>query len=133
MCGLLQRWPAAIAAFLFFTANACADYYRQHRKSSISSGTAPMDSQTVRLGITEPDDVILGCELIGAGPARIMVFNDWLTDCSSWTPMHPYLDTTRFTYAFVDLRGYGRSRAFRGRYDVNEAAGDAFTLADQLG
>lgn len=47
--------------------------------------------------------------------------------------MHPYLDRERFTYVFADLRGYGRSRSFAGKYDVKEASQDAFHLADRLG
>lgn len=76
---------------------------------------------------------MLGHEVVGSGSERIMVFNDWLADCSSWKPMHPYLNRDRFTYVFADLRGYGRSRSISGKYDVNEAAQDAFCLADRLG
>jgi pimeloyl-ACP methyl ester carboxylesterase len=77
--------------------------------------------------------MLLGHEIIGGGPEKVIVFNDWLADCSSWRPMHPYLDTRTFTYAFVDLRGYGRSLHLRGQHNEIEAASDALTLADHLG
>ncbi len=75
----------------------------------------------------------IGYELRGHGAESVIVFNDWLADSHSWKPMHPYLDEDRFTYAFVDLRGYGRSLAIAGRHDEKEAADDAVALADHLG
>lgn len=72
-------------------------------------------------------------EAFGSGPEGVIVFNDWLADCSSYLPMRPYLDTDRFTYAFVDLRGYGRSRDVAGKHTAREAAHDAFDVADRLG
>jgi len=44
-----------------------------------------------------------------------------------------YLDPTTFTYVFADVRGYGQSRNLKGEYTVEEVAGDAFRLADDLG
>lgn len=76
--------------------------------------------------------MILGHQLVGSGKEGVIVFNDWLADCSSWKPMHPYLDTKTFTYAFTDLRGYGASRELTGAYNAQEAADDAFALADHL-
>jgi pimeloyl-ACP methyl ester carboxylesterase len=77
--------------------------------------------------------VALGHELIGSGKEGVIVFNDWLADCSSWRPMHLYLDKETFTYAFTDLRGYGRSIDIKGEYTAEEASADAFALADELG
>lgn len=47
--------------------------------------------------------------------------------------MHLYLDKNAFTYAFVDLRGYGRSKHINGEHNSKEAAADAFAVADSLG
>lgn len=77
--------------------------------------------------------MVLGYELVGVGPEGVIVFNDWLADCTSWKPMHLYLDTKAFTYAFVDLRGYGRSIAIPGEHIAKEAATDAYAVADSLG
>jgi 3-oxoadipate enol-lactonase len=75
----------------------------------------------------------LGHELFGAGPARVVVLNDWLCDTSTWDGARSYLDVARFTFAFADLRGYGRSRGRAGAFTVTEAAADVLALADALG
>ena len=77
--------------------------------------------------------MVLGYELVGSGPEGVIVFNDWLADCTSWKPMHLYIDGNAFTYAFVDIRGYGRSIDMPGEHTALEAASDAFDVADALG
>ena len=76
---------------------------------------------------------MLGHLISGSGPQRIIVLNDWLCDTSTWDAARPYLDLARFTWAFADLRGYGRSRGQRGDYTVEEASADVLELADALG
>ena len=76
---------------------------------------------------------ILGHYLFGSGPARVMVFHDWMGDAENYLPTLPYLDGEAFTYAFVELRGYGKSSRLTGEYVVEEASADAFRLADALG
>ena len=75
----------------------------------------------------------IGHELVGFGPARVLIINDWLCDTSTWDGARAFLDGTRFTFAFADLRGYGRSRGRRGAFTLGEAASDVLTLADALG
>jgi pimeloyl-ACP methyl ester carboxylesterase len=75
---------------------------------------------------------VLGHDLFGSGPRRVVILNDWLCDTSTWDGARAYLDDARMTYAFTDLRGYGRSRGRAGRFDVTEAAGDVIALADAL-
>jgi pimeloyl-ACP methyl ester carboxylesterase len=75
----------------------------------------------------------LGHERVGTGPLGVIVLNDWLCDTSTWDGARPYLDGARFTYAFADLRGYGRSRGRSGAFTVEEAAADVLALADALG
>jgi 3-oxoadipate enol-lactonase len=70
--------------------------------------------------------------LHGSGPARVLVLHDWLGDRRNWEPLLPYLDGDRFTYAFVDLRGYGGSRDIEGAYTVDETASDALAVATRL-
>jgi len=77
--------------------------------------------------------MILGHKLHGSGPEGVIMFNDWLADCTSYEPMLPYLDQQTFTYALTDLRGYGRSKHLKGEYSAKEAASDTFKLADHLG
>jgi 3-oxoadipate enol-lactonase len=75
----------------------------------------------------------LGHALVGSGTTRVVILNDWLCDTSTWDDARKFLDGARFTFAFVDLRGYGRSRGRDGAFTVPEAASDVLTLADALG
>ena len=76
---------------------------------------------------------MLAHDTLGNGERRVVVLNDWLCDTSTWDGTRAYLDGTRFTYAFVDLRGYGRSRGRAGAFDLREAASDVLGLAEALG
>ena len=77
--------------------------------------------------------MVVGHTLWGRGPEGVIMFNDWLADCTSYEPMLQYLDTDKFTYALMDLRGYGRSRKIPGKHNSMEAAEDAVDLATYLG
>lgn len=74
----------------------------------------------------------LGHVLHGHGPRRVMVLHDWLGDHTGYAPLLPWLDGSAFTYAFIDLRGYGRSMGMRGDYSLMEMAADCLELADRL-
>ena len=77
---------------------------------------------------------MLGFDTYGSGAQGVIVLNDWIGDVSAnWRDTKPYLDTQRFTWAFADLRGYGRSRGQSGAFTVTEAAADVLALADSLG
>ena len=79
------------------------------------------------------DGDLLGYDRVGSGARRVVVLNDWMCDTSTWDGARVYLDGERFSWAFADLRGYGRSRALRGAFTVIEAASDVIALADALG
>jgi pimeloyl-ACP methyl ester carboxylesterase len=70
---------------------------------------------------------------IGSGPTKIVVIHGWFWDHRVFTPIFDCLDTTRCTYAFIDIRGYGNSRHVSGNYTIGEVAADAIALADELG
>lgn len=76
---------------------------------------------------------LLGHRLIGSGKEKVVVLHNWFCDSSSYDPMVPYLNTEKFTYALVDVRGYGLSKARVGLFSVEEASADVFQLADALG
>jgi 3-oxoadipate enol-lactonase len=80
----------------------------------------------------EPVSELLGHELVGSGPTRVVVMNDWLCDTSTWDNARTFLNGLHFTFAFADLRGYGRSRGQLGAFTVLEAASDVLRLADAL-
>jgi pimeloyl-ACP methyl ester carboxylesterase len=76
---------------------------------------------------------MIGHEKVGTGQRRVVVLNDWIGDTSSWSVARPYLDDSSYTWAFADLRGYGRSLDQPGSFTALEAAGDVLELADALG
>ncbi len=70
---------------------------------------------------------------IGSGREKVLVMHSWTTDSTSYDSMLPYLNSNDYTYAFVDLRGYGNSIGMEGTYSVEEASSDAIHLVDLLG
>lgn len=76
---------------------------------------------------------MIGHETMGSGKHGVVILNDWIGDTSTWDGARPFLDGERFTWAFADLRGYGRSKGRAGAFTVSEAASDAVALADALG
>jgi pimeloyl-ACP methyl ester carboxylesterase len=78
--------------------------------------------------------MMIGHEIVGSGEQHVLVLNDWLSDTQSgWAAARPYLDDARFTWAFADLRGYGRSLDQPGSFTLPEAAQDVLDLAGALG
>ena len=75
----------------------------------------------------------LGYTTLGHGDERVLILHDWSCDHTTYDPVTPFLDGTRFTYVFADLRGYGLSRQIEGKYTVEEASRDSLELADSLG
>lgn len=75
----------------------------------------------------------IGHRLIGRGAQKVIVMPGWFGDHTVFAPMLPYLDGERFTYAFIDYRGYGMSREMAGKFNMQELAGDALALADRQG
>lgn len=70
---------------------------------------------------------------IGDGPLKVAVIHGWFGDHRAFETMFDFLDVERFTYAFVDIRGYGNSRDQAGDYTMMEIAADVLALADDLG
>ena len=70
---------------------------------------------------------------IGHGPTKVVVIHGWFWDHRVFTPIFDCLDPNRYTYAFIDIRGYGNSRSVSGNYSIGEVAADVVVVADQLG
>jgi len=75
----------------------------------------------------------IGYTCLGSGPEHVLVMHDWNGDHTNYDPVIPYLDGETFTYAFVDLRGYGKSKDIAGKYTVAEVAADCLAVVDELG
>ena len=71
--------------------------------------------------------------LVGQGPRHVIVVHGWFGSAHAWEPFAKVVDTQRFTYAFMDNRGYGARRGEGGPFTVETVAQDVLQLADQLG
>lgn len=69
---------------------------------------------------------------IGHGPHRVLGLHGWFGSARGWGPLVNVLDRERFTYVFMDYRGYGGSKTTPGKYTIDEIATDAIALADSL-
>lgn len=76
--------------------------------------------------------VSIGYYIIGNGNKKVIALHSWMDDAESWKLTIPYLNTEEYTYAFMDVRGYGKSKMIKGIYNSNEIAQDVFNLADDL-
>jgi pimeloyl-ACP methyl ester carboxylesterase len=74
----------------------------------------------------------LGHCRVGNGSTVCVVLHEWLGDHVNWEPALPYLDPARFTFVFMDLRGYGWSRGMSGSYTLDEATADVLRTVDEL-
>jgi len=70
---------------------------------------------------------------MGNGPVKVVVIHGWFWDHRIFTPIFDCLDPGRYTFAFIDIRGYGNSRDVSGEYTIGEVAADTIALADKLG
>src|ERR1700722_4923035 len=70
---------------------------------------------------------------IGNGPIKVVVIHGWFWDHRVFTPIFECIDPERYTFALLDIRGYGKSRHVSGNFSIGEVAADAIALADQLG
>jgi len=76
--------------------------------------------------------MILGHKIIGNGAKKILFLHELMGDCRNYEPIFSYLDTEKFTFIFVDLRGYGMSKEIMGEYSCNEASNDVKNLITHL-
>jgi pimeloyl-ACP methyl ester carboxylesterase len=71
--------------------------------------------------------------IVGSGDHHVVAVHGWFGSARGWGSLPAYLDGSGFTYAFLDLRGYGARKHTGGTHTVEEAAADAIALADELG
>ena len=84
------------------------------------------------IGTTTMDGNIIGHHVIGHGPVKVMVFHAWFGDHTIWEPAFRFIDRSRFSFAFLDYRGYGASRDMGGEHSYRQISSDAIALADHL-
>ncbi len=76
---------------------------------------------------------MIGHFVHGTGAVRAIALHGWFSDSEAFAPMLRALDPTTLSIAFMDGRGYGRSRDLDGPFDMATLAADAIALADHLG
>ena len=73
-------------------------------------------------------------DTVGDGPHRVLALHGWFGSARhGWGALPSLIDTSRFTWAFPDYRGYGERRGQAGEFTIAEAAADALAVADGLG
>ncbi len=70
---------------------------------------------------------------LGSGPVKVVALHGWFGSAAGWGMLPGLIDGDRFSYAFVDYRGYGARRDEPGEHTIAEIAADTLALADQLG
>jgi pimeloyl-ACP methyl ester carboxylesterase len=70
---------------------------------------------------------------VGSGDHHVLAVHGWFGSARGWGSLPDYLDGSRNTYVFMDLRGYGDRKQVGGEFTMAEAAGDVLALADELG
>src|SRR5580692_11469978 len=70
---------------------------------------------------------------IGSGDHHVLAVHGWFGSARGWGSLLDFLDRSTYTYAFMDLRGYGERKQVAGEFTMAEAAADAIALADELG
>jgi pimeloyl-ACP methyl ester carboxylesterase len=70
---------------------------------------------------------------VGSGPRRVLALHGWFGSARGWGTLPDLIDPDRFTWAFLDCRGYGERRDVTGEYTIAEIGRDALALADDLG
>src|SRR5690349_22236505 len=69
---------------------------------------------------------------IGSGDRHVLAVHGWFGSARGWGSLPEFLDRSTYTYAFMDLRGYGGRKQVAGEFTMEEAAADALALADEL-
>ncbi|SBT43111.1 alpha/beta fold hydrolase [Micromonospora auratinigra] len=69
---------------------------------------------------------------VGHGPHRVLALHGWFGSAQGWGALPELIDTERFSWAFLDYRGYGARQDETGEYSIAEISRDALELADSL-
>jgi len=72
-------------------------------------------------------------EVVGRGPIYVIAAHGWTTDSSVFGPWIEHIDPSRFTFAFVDARGYGAALGEAGAFTVAEYGEDLLAVGTDLG
>jgi pimeloyl-ACP methyl ester carboxylesterase len=77
--------------------------------------------------------VASGYVTVGSGDHHVLAVHGWFGSARGWGSLPDWLNRDAYTWAFMDLRGYGARQDVDGQFTVDEAAADALAVADDLG
>jgi pimeloyl-ACP methyl ester carboxylesterase len=75
------------------------------------------------------DDLLV----IGSGPRKVLALHGWFGSATGWGPFADLVDENRYSYLFLDYRGYGARRGEAGEHTLAEISADAREAVDALG
>jgi pimeloyl-ACP methyl ester carboxylesterase len=70
---------------------------------------------------------------VGSGDHHVLAVHGWFGSARGWGSLPEWIDGSVYTYAFIDLRGYGDRRDTPGEFTIDEAAADVLAAAGDLG
>lgn len=71
--------------------------------------------------------------VFGHGPNHVIVSHGWMGDSHLFDPFLQFVDAERFTYAFIDCRGYGSRIDDGGPKTIEASAADVLGVAAHMG
>ncbi|MFE0105810.1 alpha/beta fold hydrolase [Streptomyces sp. NPDC059009] len=80
-----------------------------------------------------PGRYVPPAHVTGDGPHKVIVLHSLFGGHETFRAWWPYLDGSRFSYAFMDARGFSEAIDAAGSYSTDEIASDVLALADHLG
>ncbi|MCP3821638.1 alpha/beta fold hydrolase [Streptomyces sp. A3M-1-3] len=83
--------------------------------------------------MSAPSQYVPPAHIVGEGRHKVIVLHSLFGGHDSFGSLWPYLDGTRYSYAFMDARGFGDAIDTTGTYSTDEIASDVLSLADHLG
>ena len=70
---------------------------------------------------------------VGNGPHPVLVLHGWFGDARAFEPIEAWLSQDKFSYVFMDYRGYGGMKEANDEFTIDEIAAVTLALADALG
>ena len=70
---------------------------------------------------------------VGSGDHHVLAVHGWFGSARGWGSFPYFIDRSAYTYAFMNLRGYGDRMRVGGAFTMDEAAEDALAVANELG
>jgi len=77
--------------------------------------------------------VASGYLTVGSGDHHVLAVHGWFGSARGWGSFPYFIDRSAYTYAFMNLRGYGDRMRVGGAFTMDEAADDALAVANELG